>query len=65
MRDSDRQRFKSITKDAQYMNFYCSVLLLLSGLMPMMVLTAHSARSVTVDPPTQSMCRADEPFVAS
>ena len=25
----------------------------------------HSARSVTVDPPTQSMCRADEPFVAS
>ncbi|QXN49981.1 MULTISPECIES: hypothetical protein [Pseudomonas] len=47
------------------MNFYCSVLLLLSGLMPMIVLTAHSARSVTVDPPTQSMCRADEPFVAS
>lgn len=47
------------------MNIYCSVLLLLSGLMPMIALTAHSALSETVDPPTRSMCRADEPFVAS
>ena len=47
------------------MNIYCGALLLLSGLMPLMALTAHSALSETVDPPTRSMCRADEPFVAS
>lgn len=47
------------------MNIYCSILLLLSGLMPMMALTAHSALSEPVDPSAQSMCRADEPFVAS
>ncbi len=47
------------------MNIFCSVLLLLSGLMPMMALTAHSSLSQPVDPPSPRMCRADEPFVAS
>ncbi|WP_339544111.1 hypothetical protein [Pseudomonas sp. RA_35y_Pfl2_P32] len=63
------------------MNIYCSALLLLSGLMPMMALTASASTShgftglapsttqqalpEPVDRADPGMCRADEEIVAS
>lgn len=62
------------------MNIYCSALLLLSGLMPMMALTATAStlRALSLGPTTTQqvlpepvdradpgMCRADEEIVAS